>query len=89
MAEKLLKALLIFNQQEFQKIHDLVKLGASLQTFYPDIFDFKQDLQKLSQFYIETRYPADYPEFTKKEAQEAFDMAQKIKLFVNSKISQS
>lgn len=87
MVEKLLKALLVYSGNEFSKIHDLVKLGESLQSAYPDVIQLKQDLQKLSQFYIETRYPADYPEFTKTEAREAYDMAQKIKSFIISKLS--
>jgi HEPN domain-containing protein len=86
MSEKFLKGLLVYGGNEFPKIHDLVKLGEMLQSAYPGIIDLKLDLQKLSQFYIETRYPADYPEFTKTEAREAYDMAQRIKLFVTSKL---
>jgi HEPN domain-containing protein len=51
------------------------------------VVDLKRELQTLSQFYIETRYPADSPEFTAAEAREAFAMAQKVKQYVNSKIS--
>ncbi len=86
MAEKLLKALLVYGGREFPKIHDLVKLGELAQALYPDVVELKKDLQTLSQFYVETRYPADSPEFTAGEAREAFDMAQRVKLYVNSKI---
>jgi|SRR3989338_2041837 len=86
MAEKLLKALLIYSHSEPPKMHDLVELGALIEPAYADIKDLKHELKRLSQFYIQTRYPADYPEFTKKEAAESFDMATRIKEFVMSKI---
>ena len=41
----------------------------------------------LNVYYIETRYPGDYPDFTLKEAKEAKEAADKIKGFVFNKIN--
>lgn len=86
MAEKLLKALLLYKGQTFEKIHDLSALGKLLQPLFPDVLDLKSDLLVLSKFYIKTRYPADYPEFTKKQAEQAYECALRVKDFVNGKI---
>lgn len=40
------------------------------------------DTRYLTQFYIESRYPDDYIKFSREEAQQAFEAAQRIKDFV-------
>lgn len=85
MAEKCLKALLLFYGKEFPKIHDLIVLAALIEPIAPEIREYKQELELLNGYYIETRYPGDYPEFTWKEAEEAFKAAIKIKEFVLDK----
>lgn len=40
------------------------------------------DLQLLNRYYVETRYPADCPEFTFTECEEALEAALHIKTFV-------
>jgi len=87
MAEKSLKALLIFYNVEFPKIHDLIVLAMLFEPILPEIKEYKTELNFLNNYYIETRYPGDYPEFTLKEAQEAFEAAVKIKEFVLEKIA--
>jgi hypothetical protein len=42
----------------------------------------------LNRYYIETRYPGDYPAFTMDEARAAFDAALRVKDFVLSKAVQ-
>ena len=87
MAEKYLKGLLIFYNQTFPKIHDLLELETLLLKITPDIKErMHQDLKLLNRYYIETRYPGDYPEFFWHDAEEAFEAAQKIKNFVLEKI---
>jgi HEPN domain-containing protein len=86
LAEKYLKALLIYSDQELTKIHDLMKLGEKLFDFAPEIKDFNNDLAMLSAFYIGTRYVGDYPEFSWQDAEEAYAAAKKIKDFVLKKI---
>jgi len=84
--EKYFKAFLAFQGKNIRKVHDL----AALLTFCEEInisFDIlKAEVDFLDKFYIETRYPGDYHEFTLKEAKEASEAAQKIKEFVVDKI---
>lgn len=82
MAEKYLKGLLVFYEKEFSKIHDLIKLEELLLDIEPDIEKLDRELDLLNRYYIETRYPGDYPEFTWEDAEEAYKSAKKIKKFV-------
>lgn len=86
MAEKFLKALLLFHGRVFPKIHDLVALGKLIEPMFPEIRDLKIELESLGMLYMQTRYPADYPEFTKSEAEEALEHASRVKNFVTKKI---
>ncbi|MBU3965706.1 HEPN domain-containing protein [Patescibacteria group bacterium] len=86
MAEKYLKGLLVFYNKKFHKIHDLIELETLLSDLAPDIQNFHRELTILNRYYIETRYPGDYPEFTWSEAQKVFKSAEKIKKFVLEKI---
>lgn len=79
MAEKHLKGLLVFFGDAFPKVHDLLELETRLMKSSPLITHLHVDLQKLNRFYIEARYPGDYPEFTRTEAIEAFEAALRIK----------
>ncbi|MFH1769147.1 MAG: HEPN domain-containing protein [Parcubacteria group bacterium] len=82
MAEKFLKALLIFNNKSFRKVHDLLDLETSIMEFLTEIKDIHEDLLRLNRYYIQTRYPGDYPEFEWKEAEEALESAVRVKDFV-------
>jgi len=86
MAEKYLKGLLIYNNKSFPKIHDLIQLQTLLLDIIPDIKDYSNELDLLTTYYFEARYPGDYPEFTWKEAEQAYESAKRIKEFVLSKI---
>src|SRR3989338_6757079 len=87
IAEKYLKALVIFVKLEVEKTHDLLKLSLKLEFFFPEITQqLKNELTELTRYYIETRYPGDYPEFYWKQCQEAYEMAKKIKDFVVDKL---
>lgn len=87
MTEKYLKGLLVFFDKPFLKIHDLLDLETALLLNLPEIQDLHSYLKKLNRYYTETRYPGDYPEFTFREAEEAFRAAGKIKEWVLSKIT--
>lgn len=84
--EKFLKALQAAANLEFKKTHDLIELATPLAEFYPEIKKFYEDFLSLNQYYIETRYPGDYPEFTWAECQKAHDVALKTQNFVLTKI---
>jgi HEPN domain-containing protein len=87
MAEKCLKALLIFHQKPFLKVHDLLDLETRLLDTEPEIKILHEDLVILNRYYIETRYPGDYPEFSWQDADEAFKAATNIVNFVKEKIN--
>lgn len=87
--EKLLKTLLVFYEKEFPKVHDLTVLAQLLKPVIPQIENFKEDLKSLSTYYVETRYPGDYPELTWKDATAALKAMEKIKKFVLAKIDTS
>ena len=86
MAEKYLKAMLIFYDLELMKIHDLIKLISFLENNASGIKEIDGEAALLNQYYIETRYAGDYPEFSWKDAEEALAAAKKIKEFVLKKI---
>ena len=83
MAEKYLKALLIFHNQNFSKVHDLKRLATLIEPFVPDLFNLENEFNILNKFYTTTRYPGDFPEgFSWQDAEEAFRAATAIKEFV-------
>ena len=86
MAEKCLKALLIYLGIPYPKVHDLLELETLIQAVEPKIKQLHEDLVLLNRFYIETRYPGDYPTFTWDESREAFDAACRAKDFVSSNL---
>lgn len=86
MAEKLLKGLLALLGKEFPQTHDLTVLAALTESALPQVENLKENLKLLNRYYIETRYPGDYPEFTLKDAQEALNAARKVKEFVEENI---
>ena len=88
IAEKYLKGLLIYFNKDFPKIHDLIELETRLADVNVglEINSIHKDLKFLNRYYIETRYPGEYPEFTLQEAQMAFEAAKRIKEFVLKKV---
>jgi len=86
IAEKYLKALLVFHQKPFLKVHDLLDLETRLLETEPDVKTLHQGLVSLNRYYIETRYPGDYPDFSWQDADEAFKSASNIANFVKQRI---
>jgi len=86
IAEKYLKAFLVFNNQEFPKIHDLERLLKFCEKIERSFNKLQEEARFLSSFYIATRYPGEFPNFDLKTAKEAFEKAKKIKSFVLKRI---
>lgn len=82
MAEKSLKSLMTFHGKQFRKVHDLLQLAAELRRAEPKIKELIDQLKILNQYYVATRYPGDFPEFTFEEAQKAYEAANRVKEFV-------
>ncbi len=87
MAEKYLKCLLSFHRKPYPKTHDLLDLASLLMLHEPSFSRIRKDLNLLNRYYIETRYPGDYPEFTPQECREAFESALRVKEFVLERIA--
>ena len=76
-AEKALKAVLVFEQIAFPYTHNLT----TLSNLIPDEWSVAQaeaDLERLSEYAVESRYPGDLPEITSTEAEEATADARRL-----------
>lgn len=83
IAEKYLKGLLVYYSKEIEKSHDLIRLAHLLAEILPSIKKYNKELTILNRYYIETRYPGDWPEgFSWPEAEAAFKISKGIKKFV-------
>lgn len=88
MAEKYLKAFLVFHNKPFPKIHHLDRLLELCMKIDKNFEELKDETIVLSDYYVETRYPGGWSEeWSWKEAREAFDNSLRIKKFVLEKIS--
>lgn len=84
--EKLLKAIFIFHGHELEKLHDLIVLINKAKVYEPEVVKFLDKLATLTRYYIETRYPGDFPEFTWDECEKAREIAINFKEFVTNKL---
>lgn len=87
IAEKVLKAFLCFYGVEFPKVHqldELLKLCEKIDIEFNSLVD---DAEDLTPFYISTRYPGDYPTYSFKDAELAFQKAIEIKDFVLKRLA--
>lgn len=87
IAEKYLKGFLVFKESDFEKTHTLERLLESCAKINPEFLKLKEEAASLSAFYVETRYPGDFPQFTFTDARKALDSAKKIKEFVLEKLT--
>ncbi|MEK7528677.1 MAG: HEPN domain-containing protein [Patescibacteria group bacterium] len=86
IAEKYLKGFLVFHSRNFQKVHDLIQMETLIHEIHPAVHSLHEYLVNLNRYYIETRYPGDYPEFSWKDAKKAFEDAISVKEFVLNNI---
>lgn len=84
--EKFLKALHVSVGLEPEKMHDLAGLAGSLIKTYPEIESFYKKLTVFNRYYIESRYPGDYPELTWKDCQQALNVVNEIKGYIESAV---
>lgn len=89
IAEKCLKGLLVFYGKKFPKTHDLFLLEDLLSEKIPGIKELHENLKILNRYYIEARYPGDFPEVTLKEAEKAYQAALEVKDFALNNVKQS
>lgn len=86
MAEKYLKGFLVYSKKRFEKTHQLAYLLELCEDLDSSFIELTEEIKYLSEFYIETRYPGDIPEFNLKECKKALEVAFRVKEFVLEKI---
>ncbi len=88
-AEKYLKSVIIADELDFQKIHDLVALLKSCLKNRPDLVELMSDCKLLNGFYIDTRYPVHWPSnYSKETALEAMKAAEEIRDKIKAALSE-
>jgi HEPN domain-containing protein len=79
VAEKLLRAFLVYQARPLTRTHDLVALLAGCAEISPCLAGLEQDCQELSYYAVASRYPADLYEPQEKEAREMIDAARRLR----------
>ena len=83
-AEKYLKAFLVWQQIEFSKTHDietLLKLAGKANDKIPGIL---RDVVILTPYGVDYRYPGDYPDVTRDDAEKALGLADRVRVKIRS-----
>lgn len=90
-AEKALKAFILAHGKSIPKIHSLDRLITILKKLNIEVSTIEEEARELDKYYLTTRYPGQYggPEglYDWKDAETAIQAAEKIIVFVQSKIA--
>jgi HEPN domain-containing protein len=87
-AEKYLKAFLVWHQIEFPKTHDieaLLRLAGKTDDKIPEIL---REAVILTPYGVDYRYPGEYPEVSRSDAERAFRLADRVRAEVRSRLPQ-
>lgn len=84
--EKSLKAFLTFQQIEFPKIHELVRLLDLAIPAFPELDQFRKACAEMSGYAIDVRYPLSEIEPSRDEAIFSVDIAEEIVCLIRDKI---
>jgi HEPN domain-containing protein len=88
-AEKYLKSVIVAEELEFQKIHDLVVILKTCLGRRPELVCLMPDCKLLNRFYIDTRYPVHWPtDYSREKALQAQAAAVAIRDTVKSLLKQ-
>lgn len=77
-AEKAEKALLVWHDKPFRKIHDLAELGGLCAQAEPNLEPLCHKAEELTVFATAFRYPGDYDQPPRDEAEGYFRLAREI-----------
>lgn len=77
--EKYLKGFLVYNNKKYPFTHDLIAILRRCSKIDKKFLDYIDDLKIITDYYIELRYPVNYPPRNKKDAKQAIEIAEKIK----------
>jgi len=81
-AEKYLKAFLTYHQVEFPKTHDIDELLDLIAPTDSKLSESLRDVIVLTNYGVDVRYPGDFPNVTSRDAQQAIQMAEKVRRLV-------
>ena len=86
--EKSLKAYLISKNKSLRKVHDVVGLLEDCIKIDEIFREIQEQVQTVYPYYIKTRYPSyeDVDQFTKEQAEEAYEYAKTVLEFVKEKL---
>jgi HEPN domain-containing protein len=87
-AEKALKGLLIYYNEEPEFTHNIDRLLKKLSK-YTEVPDNIKDTIKLTKYAVETRYPGEYDEITKEEYEEIIAIATNCLKWVENKFKEN
>lgn len=76
--EKLSKAVLTANEEEFPKTHDLRRLLQLIVAYEPDVMQFMDQVDDLTIHGVQTRYPDFWMIFTDKQVKQTVELAEDI-----------
>lgn len=82
--EKLLKAVLIANGRNAVKTHDLVRLLTDVSGIIPDLQQYEEQMEEISEYGVAVRYPDDFYEPSQDEAERAFALALTVEMIVKN-----
>lgn len=85
-AEKYLKAFLTSHQVEFPKTHDIDELLDLIAPTDSKLSESLRDVTMLTNYGVDVRYPGDFPNVTSNDAQQAIQMADKVRRLVLKRI---
>ena len=81
-AEKYLKAYLTFRQVEFPKTHDIDEILDLIAPVNGKLSESLRDTIILTNYGVDVRYPGDFPGVNSGEAEQAIQMAEKVRTSV-------
>jgi len=84
--EKYLKGYMVSQKKKPKRIHDLVALVKECFKFDEEFKDYEDDCRILNPYYIPLKYPSHYPICTKRQAEQAIEVATRIEDFIKKKI---
>lgn len=80
--EKFLKAVMVAHGQSIYKTHDLVRLLTDVVKIIPELADYEEQFEELSEYGVAVRYPDDYYEPSVEEAKKAYALALEVEELV-------
>jgi len=87
-AEKYLKAFLVWHQIEFPKTHDIEALLKLAGKIDDKITEILREAIILTPYGVDYRYPGEYPEVSRSDAERALRLADHVRAEVRSRLPQ-